>query len=124
MKIPEEKLSISANIIQAIVDQPPNAPKILQEDLSTRKTEISYLIDNYLPGRYKVSVFKITHLVFVGELHGKFKINYNATEFSGCELTETELDNFINVSFTIDKDTLQVILTGEEIRERDSFEEF
>lgn len=124
MKIPEEKLSISNNIIQAIVDQPSNAPKILQEDLSNHKTEISYLIDNYLPGRYKVSVFKIIDLVFGAELQGTFKINYNATEFSGCELTETELDNFINVNFAIDKDTLQVILTGEEIRERDSFEEF
>ena len=124
MKIPEEKLSISNNIIQAVVDQSSNAPKILQEDLSNHKTEISYLIDNYLPGRYKVSVFKITDLIFGAELQGTFKISYNATELSGCELTETELDNFINVSFEIDKDTLQVILTGEEIRERDSFEEF
>ncbi|WP_316810145.1 hypothetical protein [Pedobacter heparinus] len=124
MKIPEEKLSISDNIIQAIVDQPSNAPKILKEDLSNQKTEISYLIDNYLPGRYKVSIFKIIELVFTDELHGKFRINYNATEFSGCELTETELANFINVNFAIDKDTFQVILTGEEIRERDSFEEF
>ena len=124
MKIPEEKFSISANIIQAIVDQPTNAPEILQEDLSNYRTEISYLIDNYLPGRYKVSLFKIIDLVFRAELQGTFKVNYNATEFSGCELTETELANFINVSFAIDKDTLQVILTGEEIRERDSFEEF
>jgi len=124
MKIPEEKFSISANIIQAIVDQPANAPEILQEDLSNYRTEISYLIDNYLPGRYKVSLFKIIDLVFRAELQGTFKVNYNATEFSGCELTETELANFINVSFAIDKDTLQVILTGEEIRERDSFEEF
>lgn len=124
MKIPEEKFSISANIIQAIVDQPANAPEILQEDLSNYSTEISYLIDNYLPGRYKVSLFKIIDLVFRAELQGTFKVNYNATEFSGCELTETELANFINVSFAIDKDTLQVILTGEEIRERDSFEEF
>jgi len=124
MKIPEEKLSISANTIQAIVDQPANASKILQEDLSNHKTEMSYLIDNYLPGRYKVAVFKIIDLVFGAEFQGTFKINYNATEFSGCELTETELDNFINVTFTIDIDTLQVILTGEEIRERDSFEEF
>ena len=124
MKIPEEKFSISVNIIQAIVDQPANAPEILQEDLSNYRTEISYLIDNYLPGRYKVSLFKIIDLVFRAELQGTFKVNYNATEFSGCELTETELANFITVSFTIDKDTLQVILTGEEIRERDSFEEF
>ena len=124
MKIPEEKLSISNNIIQAIVDQPSNAPKILQEDLSNHKTEINYLIDNYLPGRYKVSVFKIIDLVFRAELQGTFKINYNATEFSGCELTETEIDNFIIVNFAIDKDILQVILAGEEIRERDSFEEF
>lgn len=124
MKIPEEKLSIPDNIIQAIVDQPSNAPKILQEELSNHKTEISYLIDNYLPGRYKVSIFKIIDLVFGAELQGTFKINYNATEFSGCELTETELENFINVNFAIDKDTLQIILTGEEIRERDSFEEF
>ena len=124
MKIPEEKFSISANIIQAIVDQPANASEILQEDLSNYRTEISYLIDNYLPGRYKVSLFKIIDLVFRAELQGTFKVNYNATEFSGCELTETELANFINVSFAIDKDTLQVILTGEEIRERDSFEEF
>lgn len=124
MKIPEEKFSISVNIIQAIVDQPANAPEILQEDLSNYRTEISYLIDNYLPGRYKVSLFKIIDLVFRAELQGTFKVNYNATEFSGCELTETELANFINVSFAIDKDTLQVILTGEEIRERDSFEEF
>ncbi len=124
MKIPEEKLSISDNIIQAIIEQPSNAPKILQEELSNHKTEISYLIDNYLPGRYKVSVFKITDLVVGAELKGTCKINYNATEFSGCELTETELANFINVNFAIDKGTLQVILTGEEIRERDSFEEF
>lgn len=124
MKIPEEKLSISNNIIQAIVNHPSNAPEILKEDLSKHKTEISYLIDNYLPGRYKVSVFKITDLVFVAELQGTFKINYNAAEFSGCELTETELDNFINVNFAIDNDTLQIILKGEEIRERDSFEEF
>jgi len=92
MKIPEEKFSVSDNIIQAIVDQSSNAPKILQEDLSNHKTEMSYLIDNYLPGRYQVSVFKIIELVFSDELHGTFKINYNATEFSGCELTETELD--------------------------------
>ncbi|MEQ7801680.1 hypothetical protein ABDJ41_17930 [Pedobacter sp. ASV1-7] len=124
MKIPLEKFSISNNIIQAIVDQPSNASEILKKDLSNHKTEISYLIDNYLPGRYKVSIFKITDLIFGAELQGTFKINYNATEFSGCELTETELDNFINVNFAIDKDTLQVILTGEEIRERDSFEEF
>lgn len=124
MKIPEEKLSIPHNIIQAIVDQPSNSTKILQEELSNHKTEISYLIDNYLPGTYKVSIFKIIDLVFGAELQGTFKINYNATEFSGCELTETELENFINVNFAIDKDTLQVILTGEEIRERDSFEEF
>lgn len=124
MKIPEEKFSISNNIIQAIVDQTSNAPKILQEDLSNHKNEISYLIDNYLPGRYKVSVFKIIDLVFGAELQGTFKIVYNATEFSGCELTESELDNFINVNFAIDKNTLQVILTGEAIRERDSFEEF
>ncbi|MEJ2883842.1 hypothetical protein [Pedobacter sp. GR22-6] len=124
MKIPEEKLSISPSIIQSIVDQPSDAPKILQEELSKHKTEISYLLDNYLPGRYKVAVFKIIDLVFGAEFQGKFKINYNATEFSGCELTETELDNFINVNFAIDKDTLQIILIGEEIRERDSFEEF
>lgn len=124
MKIPEEKLSISDNTIQAIVDQPVNGPKILQEDLSNHKTEISYLIDNYLPGRYRVSGFEITDLVFSDERQGTFKIKYNATEFSGCELTETEIDNFINVNFAIDKETLQVILTGEEIRERDSFEEF
>ncbi len=91
MKIPLEKFSISNNIIQAIVDQPSNAPKILKKDLSNHKTEISYLIDNYLPGRYKVSVFKIIDLVFGGELQGTFKINYNATEFSGCELTETKI---------------------------------
>jgi hypothetical protein len=124
MKIPEEKLSISDSIIQSLVDQPANAPKILQEDLSNYKTEVSYLIDNYLPGRYKVSVFKIMDLIFTDELHGKFRINYNATEFSGCELTETELDNYIHVRFAIDKDKLEVTLTGEEIRERDSFEEF
>ena len=124
MKIPQEKLSISETILQAIVNQPSDAPVILQEDLSKHKTEISYLIDNYLPGRYKVSVFKIIDLSFEDELQGKFKINYNATEFSGCELTETELDNYLNVKFDIDKDTLQVTLTGEEIRERDSFEEF
>ena len=124
MKIPEEQLSISDTIIQAIVDQNANAPKILQEELSNHKTEVSYLIDNYLPGRYKVSVFKIIDLVFRAELQGTFIINYNATEFSGCELTETELDNFINVAFAIDKDRFQIILTGEEIRERDSFEEF
>jgi hypothetical protein len=124
MTIPEEKLSISNTIIQAIVDQPSDAPKILKEDLSNHTIEISYLIDNYLPGRYKVSVFKIIDLVLGAELQGTFKINYSATEFSGCELTETKLDNFINVKFEIDKDKLQVILTGEEIRERDSFEEF
>ena len=124
MKIPEEKLSISPSIIQSIVDQPSDALKIMQEELSNHKTEISYLLDNYLPGRYKVAAFNIVDLLFGTNLKGKFKINYNATEFSGCELTETELDNFINVNFAIDKDTLQVILTGEEIRERDSFEEF
>jgi len=124
MKIPQEKLSISETILQAIVNQPADAPVILQEDLSKHKTEISYLIDNYLPGRYKVSTFKIIDLSFEAELQGKFKINYNATEFSGCELTETELDNYLNVKFDIDKNTLQVTLTGEEIRERDSFEEF
>ncbi|RZK77702.1 MAG: hypothetical protein EOO92_12435 [Pedobacter sp.] len=124
MKIPEEKLSISVELIQDIVDQPAEADKILQQELSKHKTEVSYLIDNYLPGRYKVSVFKITDLVFQDVFHGTLKIKYNATEFSGCELTETEFDNFINASFAIDKDKLEVTLTGEEIRERDSFEEF
>lgn len=124
MKIPKEKLSISASIAQSIVDQPSDASQILKEELSKHETEISYLIDNYLPGRYKVAVFKITDLIVGADLEGKFKINYNATEFSGCELTETTLANFISVNFAIDKDTLQVILTGEEIRERDSFEEF
>ena len=124
MKIPVEKLSISDKGLQAIVSQPRDALIILQEELSNHKTEIGYLIDHYLPGRYKVSVFKIIDLSFEAELQGRFKINYNATEFSGCELTETELDNYLNVKFAIDKDTLQVTLTGEEIRERDSFEEF
>ena len=124
MNIPEEKLSISDNILQAIIDQPADAARILQEELSKHKTEISYLIDNYLPGRYKVSVFKIIDLSFGAALHGTFRINYTATEFSGCELTETALDNYLNVKFAIDQDRLEVVLTGEEIRERDSFEEF
>ena len=123
MNTPQENFQISLSSLDNILNgrEPEH---VLEKELNDHESKVFDLISNYLPGKYVGSEFKVADISFSGILSGKFRINYNATEYIGCTFTETSMDDYIVVYFEIDRDNLLVYLTGEQIRERDTFEEF
>lgn len=82
--------------------------------------ELEKLILDYEYGKGKIENIGILKdsLVSDHNLKGKFKAEYQISEFSMCAAIDYTDDHAMDIDFAIDKDTNELILTGETRYER------
>lgn len=122
MNIPEERFQLSSFSFEALLNLTIREEALFKILKEHNQTVIS-LINNYLPGKYRGQQFTISAITFENNRKGKFRMDFTATEYIGCSLSETEMRDYIMVRFSINESGC-VTLLGEEMRERDTFEEF
>jgi hypothetical protein len=113
------KTKIEASVFD---DSKENTKQLIQllEHHICKTGELERLILNYEYGKGKIENIGILKDTLVSDenLKGKFKAGYQISEFSMCAAIDYTDNHSMDIDFAIDKNTNELILTGETRYER------
>ena len=123
MNIPTKTFKVSEKLIEAFKLETDLRETLLIDELNNTP-ELLGLVRNYLFGRFTVYGLDDIMINEIEGFGGSFEVEYRIFEYNGCANLDAELEEQITVEFDINPDTSEITLTGEEIRERSTNDEF